>query len=294
MIAMDAGVQIHEELEEQVHQKVYVKDLESREDLWGLRLLNVASGIQELKENGLTRELPVWGIIDGVFVNGVIDEISAESPDAQNTTLDKFLNRPHQHQKFKITDTKTRLSSRALPISQKLSGEMQVMVYHHLLQNISTDSKFTVLAEKMDLDIDAPFSDTFIAQTIALFLPFGIITADAFLESPTLRHTWNLLLPHLSTLSKSLTSNLQITYRRQPSGTVMHENQFQMDEVKLQQHLHRIMAWWSGKRETTGVSVGEIFKCSICPFIEGCSWRSQKALERISKVNNGDLVASGE
>ena len=280
---MDSGVQIHEELEEQVHQKVYVKDLETREELWGLKLMNVASGIQELTENGLTREFPVWGMIDGVFVNGIIDEISAENPDAHVTTLDKFLRLPAQHRKFKITDSKTRMSSRPLPISQKISGEMQVMVYRHLLQNMSTDFSFDDSAKKRDLDIDAPFSDTFIAQTLALFLPFSIITADAFLESPTLRHTWNLLLPHLSTLSKSLSSNLQITYRRQPSGTVIHEDQFQMDEGKLQQHLHHIMAWWSGKRETTGVSVGEIFKCSICPFIEGCSWRSQKALEILSE-----------
>ncbi|KAK6351215.1 hypothetical protein TWF718_004385 [Orbilia javanica] len=72
---MQAGTKIHREMEEQVHTIVPVT-VKTTHDKWGLRIWNMIQGLESLRATGLTRELEVWGWIDGVFVNGVIDEVN--------------------------------------------------------------------------------------------------------------------------------------------------------------------------------------------------------------------------
>src|SRR4051812_42196852 len=53
----------------------------SNEDRFGLKLWNTIQGLRTLRETGLTRELEIWGIVDGQVVNGIIDEVSYTCPD---------------------------------------------------------------------------------------------------------------------------------------------------------------------------------------------------------------------
>ncbi|KAF3142606.1 hypothetical protein TWF594_005493 [Orbilia oligospora] len=72
---MQAGTKIHREMEEEVHTIVPVT-VKTSHDKWGLRIWNMIQGLESLRATGLTRELEVWGWIDGVFINGVIDEVN--------------------------------------------------------------------------------------------------------------------------------------------------------------------------------------------------------------------------
>ncbi|QDS78073.1 hypothetical protein FKW77_003616 [Venturia effusa] len=80
--AMKAGTKVHAVLEAQVHDVVPV-DVTTREDGWGLRIWNVIQGLRTLRATGMTRELEVWGVIDGQVVNGIIDEIGTKCPDPE-------------------------------------------------------------------------------------------------------------------------------------------------------------------------------------------------------------------
>ncbi|KAG9190063.1 exonuclease V [Alternaria panax] len=80
--AMKTGSKIHQTLEDQVHTTVPVQ-VESKEDRFGLRMWNAISGLRCLRETGLTRELEVWGVIEGQVINGVIDEISYLCPNEE-------------------------------------------------------------------------------------------------------------------------------------------------------------------------------------------------------------------
>ena len=71
---------MHKKLEDEVHTTVPVS-ITTKEDSWGLRIWNIIQGLRTLQETGRTRELEVWGLIDGEIVNGVIDELSYECPD---------------------------------------------------------------------------------------------------------------------------------------------------------------------------------------------------------------------
>ncbi|EAW07447.1 exonuclease V [Aspergillus clavatus NRRL 1] len=78
--AMKQGSTIHKTLEDEVYTTVAV-EITTKEDALALRLWNIVQGLRTLREYGLTRELEVWGLVDGELVNGVIDQLSYECPD---------------------------------------------------------------------------------------------------------------------------------------------------------------------------------------------------------------------
>ncbi|KAL1866284.1 hypothetical protein Plec18167_009124 [Paecilomyces lecythidis] len=80
--AMKQGSAVHKVLEDEVHTTVPV-EITTKEDAWALRIWNVIQGLRTLREYGMTRELEIWGLIDGEIVNGVIDQLSYECPDPE-------------------------------------------------------------------------------------------------------------------------------------------------------------------------------------------------------------------
>ncbi|KAK6354934.1 hypothetical protein TWF696_004062 [Orbilia brochopaga] len=86
---MQAGTKIHREVEEEVHTVVPVT-VKTKHDKWGLRIWNMIQGMESLRTSGLTRELEVWGWIDGVFINGVIDEVSFNKYEREGEQKEDF------------------------------------------------------------------------------------------------------------------------------------------------------------------------------------------------------------
>jgi exonuclease V len=195
---MKQGSAVHKTLEDQVHTTVKV-DITTNEDAWGLRIWNVIQGLKTLRETGMTRELEIWGTVDGLVVNGVIDELSNICPDceleeaeekgkavkvipADQTTITDFLggktlennglgvlkNIRDLHKKTSkiyITDVKTR-GVRSIPKAASFRPTlMQLLLYHKLLSNLATNNVDAgIIFERYSLDSSAQFSDSFIAQ----------------------------------------------------------------------------------------------------------------------------------
>ena len=78
--AMKQGSTIHKSLEDEIHTTVPV-EITTKEDAFALRIWNIIQGLRTLREYGTTRELEVWGLVDGELVTGVIDQLSYECPD---------------------------------------------------------------------------------------------------------------------------------------------------------------------------------------------------------------------
>ncbi|KJX92383.1 putative exonuclease v protein [Zymoseptoria brevis] len=81
-VNMVKGSRIHKVKEMEVHTEVPVK-ISSKEDKLGLRLWNVIQGLRTLRATGLTRELEVFGVVEGEVFIGIIDEISRTCPDEE-------------------------------------------------------------------------------------------------------------------------------------------------------------------------------------------------------------------
>ena len=197
---MKQGSAVHKVLEDQVHVTVAV-DITSKEDGWGLRLWNVIQGLKTLRETGMTRELEIWGVVDGLVVNGVIDELSYICPepelenieDTPNTakkmpapdqrTITEFLgsstleshgtdvfnkppsSSPERPPKIYITDVKTR-GTKSVPKGPSFRPTlMQLMLYHRILSDFATNKVIAdVIFDRYSLEADASFTDGFIAQ----------------------------------------------------------------------------------------------------------------------------------
>ena len=85
---MAGGSLVHKQLEDQVHDSVPIA-VASAEDRWALKLLNVFQGLLSLRRLGVTRELPVFGFLGDVFVQGIVDEISYLDPLSRESALSR-------------------------------------------------------------------------------------------------------------------------------------------------------------------------------------------------------------
>lgn len=158
---MKAGTKIHKKLEREVHDEVQVSP-RTAEDRMGLKLLNIIQGLRALREQGMTRELPVFAIMKGMFIQGVIDEITYHKPvDKVYGALDKepntdtaevesqnqqpvmtsFLTSTTSKPQAKVAyicDNKTR-SRDSLPSASQFRGTvLQLMLYRFLLNTMAS------------------------------------------------------------------------------------------------------------------------------------------------------------
>ncbi|KAM7186177.1 Exonuclease V - a 5' deoxyribonuclease domain containing protein [Naviculisporaceae sp. PSN 640] len=188
--AMKRGSEVHTTLEREVYTPVVVETVK-KEDAWGLRIWNIIQGLRTLRDTGLTRELEVWGVVDGNVVNGVIDVLSYQNPDPELeedviSSRGNSQSPPGSQQKVigvseffpagtpsdrivYITDVKTR-ASKTPPSKVQVRGTIiQLFLYHRFLSEMASDKlDYIALFERYALNPDEPFSDLFMAQIASL------------------------------------------------------------------------------------------------------------------------------
>lgn len=197
--AMRQGSKVHQKLEDEVHTTVRI-EIMTKEDGFGLRLWNLIQGLRTLRDTGLTRELEVWGLVDGNLVNGVIDGLSYDNPNPefeeelaqqssqidprQSTLADYFpsqssISSAGTNRKIYLTDVKTRGSTRPVSASMLRPSKIQLLLYHRFLSEMAARKlDFFRVFRRYGLDPDLPFSDTFIAQIASLH-------DEVFVDAPT-------------------------------------------------------------------------------------------------------------
>ncbi|KAI1431868.1 hypothetical protein GGR50DRAFT_697579 [Xylaria sp. CBS 124048] len=306
--AMRGGSRVHKTLEDEVHSAVHVS-IASKEEAFALRLWNFIQGLRTLRETGLTRELEVWGKVEGEFINGVIDQLSHESPDpsfeaelslssSNGSSITSYLG--PKHKTVYLTDVKTRGSS-TLPTGTALRpARVQLFLYHRLLSDIASNKlDFSAVFERYGLQGDARFSDDFMAQIGCLHDEI-FYDADSEVEEvpaesdatdliryrsisqmiPLLRSEIRETFPHGA---MSVGNLLAVQYRHRDDGRIIGNNSFPNDPNALHAYVKDNMRWWRGDRKPNGVAIEETYKCGWCEFAEGCQWRKEKEIEFLSK-----------
>ncbi|GFQ02087.1 exonuclease v chloroplastic [Phtheirospermum japonicum] len=116
---MKAGSARHVVLEEEVIKRVKVH-VQSAEDVWALKFMNFIVGANQLLFDGLTRELPLVGFVEGVWMVGIIDEIRMSVSD--------------ESKRFPIlVDTKTRVRANLPGEPQRRNGRYELQEDNSLL-----------------------------------------------------------------------------------------------------------------------------------------------------------------
>ncbi|KAI1421969.1 hypothetical protein F5Y12DRAFT_660386 [Xylaria sp. FL1777] len=311
-VAMQGGSRVHQTLEDMVHSAVQV-DIASKEEAFALRLWNIIQGMRTLREFGITRELEVWGVVEGEILNGVIDELSHKSPNSsfeeemnlvgsirstQQSSVTDYMG--PSHKTVYLTDVKTRGSDR-LPTGTAIRpARVQLLLYHRLLSDMADDKvDYSVIFERYGLNGEARFSDGFMAQ-IGNLHDEVFYDADSEIEEvPPERDSPDLLgyrsisqiIPLLRAEFKeafplgsaSISVLLAVEYRHRDDGRFLGNNSFLADPEALDIYMKDNMRWWRGEREPEGVSIEETFKCHWCEFAESCQWRKDKEVEYLKK-----------
>ncbi|KAB1227016.1 Exonuclease V, chloroplastic [Morella rubra] len=111
----------HAKLEEEVTKKVEVQG-NSVEDGWAKKLMNFIIGANQLLSKGLTRELPLIGCAEGVWLVGMVDEVRMPVTEADRNPM--------------LVDTKTRVQDTPPAEEQIRNGRLQLMCYKYLWDNL--------------------------------------------------------------------------------------------------------------------------------------------------------------
>lgn len=349
--AMKQGSSVHKVLEEQVHKEVKI-DVQTREDMFGLRIWNVIQGLRTLRATGMTREMEVWGVLNGEVVNGIIDEVNTVCPDEEaeekmlekeeerktgamkgkplesgQKTLTTFLSGSQndrileEHFKrtpssshheaprtFYISDIKTR-QSRSLPPDGSPSKPvyMQLMLYRRLFASLAAnETPAHRIFQRYNLDPQATFSDTFIAEVSQLDFNFpdDVSSPDEphvlfessqdslseLLAHNSLPSLWSFMMaefaltvpmpvPPSPNVTSSVSKLLVAEYRSGSSGDLLGKKPFVHDDAGLDAYVNDEISWWRGERPTKGVDIEDASKCRFCDFAESCSWRADKIEE---------------
>ncbi|KAA0035313.1 hypothetical protein IC582_026718 [Cucumis melo] len=243
--AMEAGIARHAMLEAEVVKKVKVQ-VQSFEDIWALKLLNFIVGVHQLVLEGLTRELPVMGLVEGVWIVGIIDEIQMLEI---NTTKIPML-----------IDTKTRVRDTIPAVPQRRNGKLQLMFYKLLLDNLISSDGFPIrqFFDFFSLNPHSTLSEE-IADSSTSF-GFTAKTLD-----DVVRYYIN-----CCSMLPPTHNQLLLRYESQKDQSIIVEDKFAYDHGWLKSQLEIQLQVWHGQREPECTPQEERWKCRHCQFASDC------------------------
>ncbi|KAI9077064.1 hypothetical protein K1719_040886 [Acacia pycnantha] len=242
--AMKAGIARHNKLEEEVIKRVAVK-IESREDFWALKFINFINGVNQLQFEGVTRELPIIGFAEGVWMVGAIDEIRLpQRLDNRNPML---------------IDTKTRSRDTLPSEPQRRNGRLQLMCYKYMWDDLVA-CKFSSkqFFDSFGLNPQHTLSEDL--QVGSEDSGFSALTLDDVVRQYKIPRT----------MMGAAHDQLLLRYESQKDHSVLGEDRFAYDFKWLKDQIQASLKFWLGEEEASYVPEDERWKCKFCQFASMC------------------------
>ena len=235
---MVRGSELH--LARELESEEYVDiNVQSDEDVFAIKIFNLINHLNDRKE--ISREVPIFGWIQNIFLMGKIDEIQRK---------DNIL---------KISEFKTRKKAYLPGKAQQDTHKLQVMIYQYLMSQIGNlDSKRT--CDKLRLNPEKKLGEDVIKHT----------------SVETLR---DLLCILQLQPQVTLSDKLLIEYSCQEQDAVFAKIDVSYDETWMLAIVEKCQQYWLGQRIAEGVDIEEAWKCSMCDFADDCAWRIAKVRE---------------
>ena len=241
--AMKGGTKVHKELQAQVAVAVEIKPLGYPDFLFKEAYENYLS-LKNLNENGIGREIKVYGSINGFKISGKIDELKMVDG------------------KVVIVETKTKaLNGKAGNVSDINESTMrthkvQIMLYKKLLEDLKnkeyTYKNFYISygIQKMEL------SPKFLEQ-------LDLVGIDKSLRS--LDSVYKAMYEQLYLMAQ-VSDTLVISYVERSSGEEFASVSIEYNKADFDKVLSDAMGYWLGERAARPVSKEESWKCTFCKF----------------------------
>lgn len=242
--AMKAGSVRHALLEEEVIKRVKVQ-VRTVEDAWALKLINFIVGVNQLLSEGLTRELPLIGYVEGAWMVGVVDELRIPLIESEKHPI--------------LVDTKTRVKATVPSEPQKRNGRLQLMCYKYLWDSLVSDSFPSIRF----FDFFSLNRNSILSQDIretATKLGFSAETLQDVMRY--FRDSCQKLLP--------AHEQLILRYELQQDHSLLSEDKFGYDLSWVKAQIKSNLDFWKGEREAQYTSEEERWKCKYCHFASSC------------------------
>uniref|UniRef100_A0A7N2QXU9 Uncharacterized protein n=1 Tax=Quercus lobata TaxID=97700 RepID=A0A7N2QXU9_QUELO len=239
--AMKTGQARHAKLEEEVVKKVDLH-VKSDEDAWAVKLTNFIIGANQLLLDGLTRELPLIGFAEGVWMVGMVDEVRMPVTETDRNPI--------------LVDIKTRVQDTLPAEPQRRNGRLQLMCYKYLWDNLVADS----FSSKQFFDF---FS---LDPSYILSKEIGENTAKSGFPVETLDDVVRCYRNICSKLSPAK-HELLLRYEYQKDNSVLGEDRFAYDSDWLKSQIMSCLEFWLGEREANCTPKEERWKCRPSYFI---------------------------
>ncbi|KAI5982743.1 exonuclease V [Pisolithus albus] len=228
------GKSTHQALENELRPVKVTVTVTTPEERFGLRIAQLIAGFNEIITNGKTRELPVFGIIHGHAVVGVIDEVvqvctnsegtdrpdgGVKSPSADGDSGARLQSSSPSSQDtytLRLIDYKTRRAEYLPPEEDSRSPKLQLMLYHRMLSSLLTPGMvdFDFLWNLMNLDPNRRFSHTFVRD---IGWADATSNEEVHMDLNSLVSEW-VVIAHRETMEqgsmKGVNAELQLVYRR--------------------------------------------------------------------------------
>lgn len=246
--AMAAGTAVHAALEAELSTAVEVA-VSTVEDGWAVRLVDMMTGLHQLRMEGVTREIYIWGNVQGQWVRGIIDQLELDD---------------NGH--IRVVEHKTRRKPSLPMLAQQQTARLQVMTYKLLLELLPKTcslAQLTKFFHLLHLDLMRPLSDTVQQYAKAM----GVVSDGA--QPATLTLIAEQLQQQTSTMPQS-SNHVKVCYIWQADSEVLGETKYEYDHAWLIFRLKQHMDFWEGVWTPQVVPAQESWKCRHCLFCQTC------------------------
>lgn len=258
--------------------QVYI-DVRSTEDRWGLALLQFCTLTYAAQTIGRAREIPVFGMLHGAVVRGIIDEVYTD-----------------EQQRLVLSETKTRKNMAVPSVADQAPARWQCMLYRRLfcalLMALHVPLGEAAVEEPLELDAlwrqvgadpTRPFSEAFRSNIHAWIAsePKALRPQQPFQTMADVLEWARDVLPRRRVL---LAPELEIVYVQRTTSHAVGEVHFDDDPSALKKYLDRVRTLWQGERSPEGVSLSLTHRCTHCAWRDQCEWRDEQARAALARA----------
>ncbi|XP_063002595.1 exonuclease V [Elgaria multicarinata webbii] len=248
-VQLNTGKSIHLARELEYHDLVSVCTT-SREDSWAIKLLNLLAMIPVLQAGRRVREFPVFGVLEGVFVVGVIDQLGYTAKG-----------------ELELSELKTRHEAFLPSAAQKKRDRFQVFLYKCIFDAmVQGHLTWDIFIQHLHLRPEQVLGPQ--VQEQARNAGF---TASCFQD------LLELAFLNLTLLDIPVIDRLQIEYIHQGTNAPLGTEVLAYDDDAVRATVRDFLAYWKGQRDPKGVDVEDAWKCRYCAYASVCDWRLGRA-----------------
>ncbi|KAI2656271.1 Exonuclease V [Labeo rohita] len=229
--------------------KPFVKRKEMQQDTEAIKLLNMLHMIPLLEAGDRVREFPVFGVQEGVFVMGVIDELMY-----------------NQKGELVLNELKTRKQNSLPSSAQDKVNCFQVGLYKLLFDGLV----------RGEVKKDHVLNHLKLRSSQVLGAGIQAHAKSIGVQVTTFEEVVDALLITVSCSDLPCVDLLQIEYYHQGSSGPIGTRVAPFDEAQIRAELQGHLTYWKGQREPKGVDIEEAWKCRSCLYEETCDWAKNR------------------